>query len=307
MHIGLSGETSLQLSERLAGVDFFRAAQDQVQQFQRAQEELMAVNLLHINPFQAAFEEVNRQITWAQSFQESLFESVQRIQQSIDTVFETQRRQLAELFEWSDFHTVKDLAGDTGVQLSELTEFLLERSWAMPPDAPLSFVLLLSDILFFEQDHEQIEEELELHFSARVDEIEEAAKRLFPKRARLVKDAIDAHRNGKYSLSITALLPQIDGMWNDMAKEHFYCNRSERTVGKALGSPNNLPRPIMRTLQNPGAIRIGTRSRARNLGALNRHAVLHGYETDFDTQRNSLRALSWASFLCSVRGIRQGN
>ena len=131
----------------------------------------------------------------------------------------------------------------------------------------------------------------------------------FDRRKRIIEDALDAHLSRKFTLSIPALLPQIEGILSSKT------NRTAGGVGRLLKEAvaGNSLRDIgvFSTLEDDILIALAidpflfkghideffspekytewVMSQGFESIPLNRHAILHGVQIDYATEINSLR------------------
>jgi hypothetical protein len=143
----------------------------------------------------------------------------------------------------------------------------------------------------------------------------------FDRRKRIIEDALEAHISGKFTLSIPALLPQVEGILSSKT------NRNAGSVGlllKAAVEQNDLSDiSIFNAVEDDILIALATDPflfKGHTFGEfftpekytewvtgqgfdstpLNRHAILHGVQIDYATEINSLRVFF---LLDSVHGI----
>lgn len=109
-------------------------------------------------------------------------------------------------------------------------------------------------------------------------------------RKSIVNEALDAHAEGRYALSIPALLTQLDGVFIDTALDIGVYAEDEEPIGveivnKRKGSPQHIP---------------GIHEEYRNYYASflwgNRVDILHGKETDFSDNELLSAKLIWLFF-----------
>jgi hypothetical protein len=140
-------------------------------------------------------------------------------------------------------------------------------------------------------------------------------------RQKLIKDAIDAHKEGKYTLSIPALLPLIDGLAAEIAIKIPNSSGLARNKKKArriglsgvehvkhlADSYHKLERErVQKTFDEweesvwSAIVVEGVRERVYKHydypgkappSVLSRHAILHGRVDDYATEANSLRTI----------------
>jgi len=131
---------------------------------------------------------------------------------------------------------------------------------------------------------------------------------LFFPRMHIFMDALDAHIAGKWTLSIPALLPHIEGIAGEILRANHLPIKNSVTIVKNGGK--NLPSSVFgsyhptpessisytltasfldyleRTLYSYESFE---NPKVRTLSKLNRHAILHGYNIAYANRLNSLR------------------
>lgn len=125
---------------------------------------------------------------------------------------------------------------------------------------------------------------------------------LFSPRMHIIKDSLFAHLEGFYTLSVPALIPQVEGILTEYAALH----RTQVSYGKisqvyraAIGDPNEhtfdvwpIASSLLYLLEN--SIYIFTDFEAELQKAVpartaTRHTILHGVNIGYDRQMHSLR------------------
>jgi hypothetical protein len=143
----------------------------------------------------------------------------------------------------------------------------------------------------------------------------------FANRMHIIADALEAHINGKYTLSIPALLPLVEGIltdivgrratradgnisgWAGTAIETMYLDsfrESSKDALIAFITGASVYGGVDPAYFTPSAFPTWLANHGLNgKQILQRHAILHGVQTDYDSKENSLRAflildvLSW--------------
>ena len=170
-------------------------------------------------------------------------------------------------------------------------------------DLDMSFEELWGLEAAFMKGHiEEAEESLSKYFESRLDTIENSIKDKFSHRSGLIGEAFEAHRTGKYSLSIPALFAQTDGICKEIFDENLFCGSiifarnkyveqiTYDSLLEALLSPLKQSMPVNKTRQE----------READFHGLNRHLVMHGESLDFGTKVNSLKAISLFNYIARV-------
>jgi hypothetical protein len=113
----------------------------------------------------------------------------------------------------------------------------------------------------------------------------------------IIRDALEAHRNKKYTLSIPALLPIIEGVCGD------YCIEQKAGIGKSksfqkaekaiqsLGTKGEqyVSELVLEYISNQLYISSDKLKTSRNKKYLSRHSILHGSQTGYADCARSLR------------------
>lgn len=152
----------------------------------------------------------------------------------------------------------------------------------------------------------------------RVDVIRATARAKFPVRAPILSDAFDAHISGKYTLSIPAFLAQLDGIGCEvfgLSRQFFVQKNRERGLSKVVGTfrypwdeqayrLSHTDRIMLSALERRWSLGLDTNERTIGPPSqLNRHGVLHGLDTDYPTELNSLRCILLLGYVLEVREV----
>lgn len=181
---------------------------------------------------------------------------------------------------------------------------LAQESWFISPNMPISEPLEAAALLL-EGKTLEAEESLVRFFEPRLEAIEATLTAALPARAKVIAAAFNAHREGKFELSIPVLLAQTDGLCLEIAKGAFFMSDRGKRKGarrpetavfvesiesdmlwSALLGPLGLALPINYTASE----------REDDFVGLNRHLVMHGESTDYGTRVNSLKCISLLSY-----------
>lgn len=214
---------------------------------------------------------------------------------SVATLFESLRTKLPSAQELSEFWARYP------ARVKENLVALAEAGWYLDPEMDMH------DIVHFKEDLEngtvkEVNDELAFHFLSSLDRIEEALCADHPARAHLIKEAFAAHREGRYSLSIPALFAQADGICYDLTGSHYFTGKGINRLAKRL-DPETLERAYLEPLLRTIPIADSSRQRRAKIPQLNRHAVMHGESTDFASEQNGLKAISFVNFVSHVLGM----
>jgi len=148
------------------------------------------------------------------------------------------------------------------------------------------------------------------HYRETLDEIQKWAEDEFPNRRLILRKAFNAHRQRDYELSIPVMLAQADGIGEEIfgkdvspssqhsrkvnARKKFVEGIIDSATKKMFGDYYSLI-----TSQLP--INAGESQRTKFNSPLNRHLVLHGISTDYATEVNALKTISWLQYIISFK------
>ena len=235
----------------------------------------------------------------------ALLQSIGRMQAIPDSVQETQR------FVKKFLEENKLIAG---LYKDTIRKYLADRGWYVAGSLYGNQYPALEEAIKENRDSE-VEDFLQSHVRSRVQEIQRDACERWPNRSRIMNDAFEAHSNGKYTLSVPVFLAQADGICYEILKAYLFTNYSGKVVQQVKElerehpSTTPLARSFLELLLEASGLRMNTRRRDKlkaagvSISPLNRPGVLHGIDSDYGTESNSLRSISLLSFLVEVDSI----
>ena len=187
----------------------------------------------------------------------------------------------------------------------ECSKTLIAYGWFLSPDTPTEQLQLFTGSLGVNAGRGK-KDAIESYFRERIDSIERDLSGAYPRRSQILHDAFEAHRTGKYTLSIPVFLSQADGIWYDrFNKDFFRSGKRENTLKNCKNDPQLQHIVTLLTLLEPkdqenNPLWANETERDSSFDAFNRHQVLHGESVDYATEPNSLKAIS---LLDCFRGI----
>ncbi len=189
------------------------------------------------------------------------------------------------------------LLGALSKQQQECLERLSARGWFLSPDTPIEQLQLFTDSLG-ENGGSEKKDPISSHFRKRIDSIESELSKSYPPRSQILHDAFEAHRAGKYTLSVPVFLSQADGIWRDQFRENFFQKKKlKSTLQDCKNDPQLQYVATMLTLLEPrepgknNPLWANESERDDLFDALNRHQVLHGESVNYATEQNSFKAI----------------
>jgi len=180
---------------------------------------------------------------------------------------------------------------------------MAEHGWYLDLEMAVPYLFKIESVLK-EGGIAQVDVALSKHYSERIDGIESSVIERHPNREKIIKAAFLAHRRGEYELSVPVILAQADGICTEEAAGlSFFRNRKGKpqtaefvegitinTFKEAIFSPLALVLPI----------NIPEGARSEGFVGLNRHTVVHGESTDYGTEINSLKAISFLNYVVHI-------
>lgn len=181
------------------------------------------------------------------------------------------------------------------VEVKENLLALSEAGWYFDNEMPFEDVMYFKEELVLSEPG-QIDADLIAYFREALDRIEATLIRHHPDRTPFIRDAFEAHRAGKFTLSVPVLLAQADGICLDLSGAALFGGNGPFQVARRL-EPEALERAYLEPLLRGGPMTESKVRRRMRQSHLNRHAVLHGESIDYNTEVVSLRAISFLNFV----------
>ena len=225
---------------------------------------------------------------------------------AVGSWFEEHQKQI-RAFSAYFLESLADLQAEYSVFVEGKTiRTLTQRGWFPDFDLPIVQVRLLAEA--FASDPEQAHEanqELCNRFRDRLDGIESELKSEFPNRSEILSDAFQAHRQGRYNLSVAVFLTQVDGLFYDRFLKNLFYRRDRDEIAEIIEQiPNALIRSLSGALLDESLPLIASPGQRQQqpdgFSELNRHQVLHGEVTNYGTEENSLKAISLLNYCAFV-------
>ena len=139
---------------------------------------------------------------------------------------------------------------------------------------------------------------------------------LFASRVHIFRAALKAHCEGTYTLSVPALLPQIEGILNEYVKMNHLetkLGKIEKVYNAVIGDLDEYPLPSW-AIANTLLYQLQTNTftftdfeiefkKSANNRKTTRHTVLHGISTNYDKPIHSLKAFVLLDALSSLQEL----
>lgn len=190
--------------------------------------------------------------------------------------------------------------------LQEINKELIPHGWIFSPSLPV----LSIEKIYLQLKDKGVEEIIEIiteYFSNKVcKEIIQSicSKSEFSAHSHLIRDAFQAHCDGKYTLSIPVFLAQAEGTFIEHFQDKLYSTKKKKYLRKNSSS-FTLINVMVESFEN--FIRdVLAESYCINKkipeGIFARHPILHGRSVGYGTKENSIKAillLDYVSFIIS--------
>lgn len=197
--------------------------------------------------------------------------------------------------------------------LRELNDLLAPHGWFIPPSVDAEMRSAIRKLMVEEEDSRGAVATLVEHCDGELSQriVDRACDCWAMKdRASLLRDALLAHKEGKYTLSVPVLLSQTEGAYvgwltavGERPRTPFDCKEVKRlesiagilTLSEMMlyvclcAFSRAIPEQLAASVNSPAA--LAAQKRRFPLGFLSRHAILHGIDKDYGTRENSSKAL----------------
>ncbi|WIE52405.1 hypothetical protein [Pseudomonas sp. GM17] len=161
---------------------------------------------------------------------------------------------------------------------------------------------------------DQIDEILSQHFTKNIDWYTEILSDLYPERKSAIESAVCAHKNKEYNgyfVSIPVFLAQADGLLSQISKTPSAMDKKDGVIKGSIWVKGqigddqeaaDLLNPILKLheldlLKSQKIRESESLISGKSFNALNRHQVMHGEVSDYGSEINSLKALSFLVFV----------
>jgi len=246
-----------------------------------------------IAPFEESARRMAAQTEATQKAMRPFYEAIERIRQQQEA--------------WAK--SIRGIMEDVPKRMRKVQEYLFERGWYLGPEASLPGINTLAKMID-DGRHEEIEKVMQSWAEQRIDAILKKIETDFPARRTIIEDAVSAHRNGKYTLSVPVLFAQADGLAREIIGTFLFRGKPVKDFERLLSSLE--PFGVGSTLDalvTPlrSYSTLGKKPKKSVLrGAqeyASRHDVLHGTSTDYATRANSLRVTSLIDYLLGIKDM----
>lgn len=174
--------------------------------------------------------------------------------------------------------------------MDENTLLLLNYGWYLSGDIEIEKISQVIDLIKVEQVVEA-DKIIETFYKKNIKSIESKLILKHPEREAIFNEAFRAHKNKMYYSSTILFLSQGDGI----ADGKIFHNR--QNFEKHLDKKSNPDFVSLLKHDSPLNVPSIKIKKEKYSSKLNRHAVMHGEDTKYGTEENSLKALSLCCFV----------
>ena len=143
------------------------------------------------------------------------------------------------------------------------------------------------------------------YYSERFEFIIQKLNSRHERRSKIFDQIFEAHKSELYCASVPLLLTQIDGICLDHTSKQFFMKDSQHNhLPKVSVELESASWDVADYLMSPIKHQIPIYAREVDIKKfpcnLNRHAILHGSDTEFGTVKNSLKCLSLLKYISDI-------
>lgn len=253
-----------------------------------------------MEPYRRLAEQVQKQVEAAVRATEPLRQHIASIQASLDPMRDMMRRFIEQQ------QALKE-------NYRKAQDYLFAEGWYLGSDMPVPNYKILAKMVDAGK-HADIEQAMCEWARSQTDDIIESAAKAFPDRAQILRDAAEAHRNGKYSLSIPAFFAQSDGMANHIIGNCLFRGNPPKALEKTLAQFDGFPLSdfsdiLLDPLREHSRFYTCSTKQATKGGMTlaNRSEVMHGAQMDYASEANSLRGIVLLGYLVGVKSLLESH
>jgi len=174
-----------------------------------------------------------------------------------------------------------------------------ERGWFLDPHMPFTALGRLQTA-FHKGNEKMAQEALVSYYRERLPVIKAELQKNHPRRAVILDQAFSAHLRGEYALSTPVFLAQADGICHESLGASPFRRISSKPATAGWVSQaivRGISSEFLCLLSCTLPISKNATERGAGFTELNRHQVLHGESVDYDTETNSLKAVSFLNYV----------
>ena len=260
--------------------------------------------------FKAIRETQERMVASMAKAGEGIREAQERIQKSL--MSDNMQKGLKAIRETQERMAARMAKAGEGMRqfkagLPDQLQILAENGWFILGDyTPLAAIYPLAH-LFRSGQVKEAHRQMCGHIRQQLTNIEQSLVDDYPKRAVIVKRAFDAVRANDYVASIPLMLMQADGLGREIfaanmpgfsvtSRKHKFKQKIESFISASAGD-SLYTSEIFEVILKNIPLTVSEGNVLLKPDVLNRNAILHGLDTDYYTELNALRAVSWIGYV----------
>ena len=204
-------------------------------------------------------------------------------------------------------------------------EYLFEKGWYLSQDVPIGYPGRIRNLIDEKKD-EELEKLLIDYTKSIIPEIKEKVQKSFPSREKIVDDALKAHEENRYILSIPLLLIQAEGICREIIDiSPFLGGRNIKSLSKIKDKlekkldqyqfngiklkVDSLTEILLQSLLNETDINTNVdrikkkQMKDKKYHSINRNYIIHGWSVNYASEVNSYKAISFLNFIIDLKFI----
>jgi hypothetical protein len=204
-------------------------------------------------------------------------------------------------------------------------EYLFEQGWYLSGNLSINYPRVIRDLIDKKQ-YKELEKILMEYIKNIIPEIKEKIKKSFPNRKKILEEALKAHEENRYILSIPIFLIQAEGICRETIDISPYLggrnleglskikNKMEKKLNQYSVNGINLKvdsftEILLQYLLNETDINRNInkaekkQEKDRKYKSLSRNYIIHGFSVDYASEANSYKAISFLNFILDLKNI----
>lgn len=245
----------------------------------------------------------NEQNTAIQKSLKEISSTLHKSFENINKIYSSMTKFKNPIFE--NLETFKEL----GERLKEYTEktpeyFLLiaQYGWFIDLDSELNFASKIVDRI----QNAEIKKANELlveYYKTNIDEIFKSLIKRHPNRKEIFEEILYSFKNDNHFTLIPTVLTQVDGICFDFTKKKFFIKDNKylpQVTSELEKVAGNFLVLYLSPLQNQTPIMVREQDIHKFNCHLNRHEILHGINTNYGIEINSLKVISLLKYISDL-------
>lgn len=183
-----------------------------------------------------------------------------------------------------------------------ITSELARRGWYPSNEMNLPFAYAVKEA-FNTKNGENVDELMSKFVRSRIEALRSLFVEKFQSRSPAISSAINAHFAGQYFLSVPVFLIQAEGICvEEFTVKLYSTDKGYPVLAKALEQLgfDDFTAALLYPLMKPMGISQSEKYRKHYPDCLNRHEILHGIDSSYGTEINSLKALSLLEYVATI-------